>query len=238
MVTITDHRAAHRTQTRREITMNDPANGYGLWGLVAINSLIFIFFAFTFFKPNTARDWRTFSAFSAFVVALFAEMYGFPLTIYLLSGWLQTRFPQTNLFAHDSGHLWWMMTGRHGNPHLAFPHLASIAFIFGGFYLLSKSWHVLYDAQRKGQLATTGPYAKVRHPQYVAFVIIMTGFLLQWPTLVTLVMFPILVGMYVHLARQEEHDSETRFGQAWLDYAARTPRFVPKLSSSNTAHAQ
>jgi|SRR6266702_3033440 protein-S-isoprenylcysteine O-methyltransferase Ste14 len=218
--------------------MSDPASGYGLWGLVAINSLIFILFAFSFFKPNTVRDWRTFGAFSAFVVALFAEMYGFPLTIYLLSGWLQTRFPQANLFAHDSGHLWWMMTGRHGNPHLAFPHIASIALIFGGFYLLSKSWHVLYEAQRKGQLATTGPYAKIQHPQYVAFIIIMTGFLLQWPTLVTLVMFPILVAMYVHLARQEERDSEERFGQAWREYAARTPRFVPRLSGGDTAHVQ
>jgi protein-S-isoprenylcysteine O-methyltransferase Ste14 len=218
--------------------MSDPASGYGLWRLVVINSLIFIVFAFSFFKPSTSRDWRTFGAFSAFVVALFAEMYGFLLTIYLLSGWLQNRFPQTNLFAHDSGHLWWMLTGRHGNPHLAFPHLASILFIFGGFYLLSKSWHVLYEAQRKEQLANTGPYAKIRHPQYVAFVIIMTGFLPQWPTLVTLLMFPILVAIYVYLARQEEQDSEKQFGQAWLEYAARTPRFVPKLSSSDTARAQ
>lgn len=147
--------------------------------------LIFIIFAFSFFKPNSARDWRTFGAFSAFVVALFAEMYGSPLTIYLLAGWLQTKFPQTNLFTHDSGHIWWTMTGQHGNPHLGFPHLASIALIFGGFYLLSTAWHVLYEAQRNGQLATTGPYARIRHPQYVAFIIIMTGFLLQWPTLVT-----------------------------------------------------
>jgi protein-S-isoprenylcysteine O-methyltransferase Ste14 len=218
--------------------MSDPASGYGLWGLVAINSLIFIVFAFSFFKPNTARDWRTFGGFSAFVVALFAEMYGFPLTLYLLSGWLQTRFPQVNLLNHDSGHIWWTMTGQHGNPHLAFPHVASIVLIFGGFYLLSISWHVLYEAQRAGQLATTGPYAKVRHPQYIAFVVIMTGFLLQWPTLVTIVMFPILVAMYVRLARQEEHDSEQRFGQAWRDYAAHTPRFIPRLSGSDTAHVQ
>lgn len=218
--------------------MNDPASGYGLWGLVAINSLIFIIFAFSFFKPDTARDWRTFGGFSAFVVALFAEMYGFPLTIYLLSGWLQTRFPKVNLLNHDSGHLWWTMTGQHGNPHLAFPHLASFALIFGGFYLLSTSWHVLYEAQRKGQLATTGPYAKVRHPQYVAFVIVMTGFLLQWPTLVTFAMFPILVAMYMHLARQEERDSESHFGEAWRVYAAHTPRYIPKLSSSDAAHAR
>jgi protein-S-isoprenylcysteine O-methyltransferase Ste14 len=218
--------------------MSDPASGYGLWGLVAINSLIFIVFGFSFFKPNTARDWRTFGGFSAFIVALFAEMYGFPLTIYLLSGWLQTRFPQVNLMNHDSGHLWWTMTGRHGNPHLAFPHIASIALIFGGFYLLSISWHVLYEAQRSGRLATTGPYAKVRHPQYVAFVVIMIGFLLQWPTLVTLMMFPILVAMYVHLAHQEERDSEQRFGQVWRDYAERTPRFIPRLSGSGTAHAR
>lgn len=215
--------------------MNEQTSGYGLWGLVAINSLIFIIFAFSFFKPNTPRDWRTFGAFSAFVVALFAEMYGFPLTIYLLAGWLQTKFPQTNLFSHDAGHLWWMLTGRHGNPHLGVPHLASIALIFGGFYLLSKAWHALYTAQRSGKLATTGPYARIRHPQYVAFVIIMAGFLLQWPTLVTLVMFPILVVMYVQLARHEERDSEKEFGKAWLDYAARTPRFVPRLSGADAA---
>ena len=216
--------------------MSSIGSGYGLWSLVVVNSLVFIIFAFSFFKPATQRDWRTFGGFSAFIVALFAEMYGFPLTIYLLSGWLQTRFPQTNLFSHDAGHLWWMMTGRHGNPHLALPHLLSLAFIFGGFYLLATAWHVLYEAQRSGKLATTGPYAKVRHPQYVAFVIIMFGFLLQWPTLVTLIMFPILVYMYVRLAMQEERDSEARFGEAWHEYAARTPRFIPRLARDDTVH--
>jgi protein-S-isoprenylcysteine O-methyltransferase Ste14 len=220
----------------QEATMSSIGNGYGLWGLVLINSLVFIIFAFSFFKPATKRDWRTFGGYSAFVVALFAEMYGFPLTIYLLSGWLQTRFPQTNLFSHDSGHIWWMMTGRHGEPHFALPHLLSLVFVFGGFYLLSKAWHVLYEAQRSAKLATTGPYAKIRHPQYVAFVAIMFGFLLQWPTLVTLAMFPILVFMYVKLAKQEERESDQRFGPAWCDYAAHTPRFIPKLSGDDAVH--
>ncbi len=217
--------------------MDPSANAYGLWGLVVINSLFFIIFAYSFFKPTTFRDWRTFGGFSAFVIALFAEMYGFPLTIYLLSGWLQSRFPQTNLFSHDAGHLWWMMTGRHGNPHSGIPHVLSFVFILGGFYLLSVSWHVLFSAQRKTGLATTGPYQRIRHPQYVAFVLVMFGFLLQWPTLVTLVMFGILVVMYVRLALSEEKESDIQFGQAWRDYAARTPRFVPRLTFKSPVSA-
>ncbi|WP_250532987.1 isoprenylcysteine carboxylmethyltransferase family protein [Caballeronia sp. AZ10_KS36] len=216
--------------------MTNMGPGYGLWSLVVINSLVFIIFAFSFVKPATKRDWRTFGCFSAFIGALFAEMYGFPLTIYLLSGWLQTRYPQTNLFSHDSGHIWWMITGRHGDPHFGMPHILSIALLFAGYYLLASAWHVLYDAQRNGRLATTGPYAKIRHPQYVGLVVIMSGFLLQWPTLVTLLMFPVLVFMYVRLAIQEERDSEARFGDAWRAYAARTPRFVPRLSQDDTIH--
>lgn len=208
------------------MTQND-APAYGLWGLVALNSLLFVAFAFSFFKPQTTRDWRSFSAFSAFVVALFVEMYGFPLTIYLLSGWLQARFPKVDLLSHEAGHLWWTLTGRHGDPHAGVLHIVSLVFIGLGFWLLSAAWNVLYHAQRRHAMAVSGPYARVRHPQYVAFVLIMLGFLLQWPTLPTVLMFPILTVMYVRLSLAEERESEQSFGDAWRNYARATPRFVP-----------
>jgi len=210
--------------------MTHDAPAYGLWTLVVLNSAIFIMFAFSFFKPNTARDWRTFGAFSAFVVALFVEMYGFPLTIYLLSGWLQTKYPSLDLLSHSAGHLWSTLLGEKGDPHFGVLHLASYAFLAGGFILLSSAWNVLYHAQRQQTLATAGPYARIRHPQYVAFVMILLGFLLQWPTLLTLLMFPILLGMYGRLAITEEREMRSQFGVDYERYAQCTPRFLPRMT--------
>ncbi|KWF26706.1 isoprenylcysteine carboxyl methyltransferase [Burkholderia diffusa] len=211
--------------------MHDNTPAYGLWPLAIINSAFFIFFAFTFFKPKTKRDWRSLGGFSAFIVALFTEMYGFPLTIYLLSGWLQTHYPQVDWFSHDAGHLLEMMFGWRVNPHFGPFHLASFVFIGGGFWLIAAGWQVLYRAQRSHTLATTGIYAWVRHPQYVGFVLVMFGFLLQWPTLLTLAMFPLLVFMYVRLARSEERESLAEFGQAYRRYMDEVPAFIPRLSA-------
>jgi protein-S-isoprenylcysteine O-methyltransferase Ste14 len=215
--------------------MNHDQPGYGLWMLVILNSAIFLMFAFSFFKPQTGRDWRTFGAFAAFVVALFVEMYGFPLTIYLMSGWLQTKYPGLDLMSHDTGHLWSTLLGEKGDPHFGVLHIASYVFLGLGFYLLSAAWNVLYQAQRANRLATTGPYARIRHPQYVAFVMVLLGFLLQWPTLLTLLMFPVLVAMYGRLAVTEEREMRDRFGAEFDAYAARTPRFVPQLRARSTA---
>ncbi|MDE2309502.1 MAG: isoprenylcysteine carboxylmethyltransferase family protein [Betaproteobacteria bacterium] len=208
--------------------MNTDAPAYGLWPLAIINSAVFIIFAFSFTKPETPRDWRSFGAFSAFIVALFAEMYGFPLTIYLLSGWLGSRYPGVDIMSHDAGHLWHTLFGWKGNPHTDPLHLLSFVCIGGGFILLSSAWKVLYQAQRRHGLATTGPYAKVRHPQYDAFVLIMFGFLLQWPTILTLLMFPVLVWMYVRLACREEQEALAEFGDQYRRYMAATPAFVPR----------
>ena len=209
--------------------MTDAAPAYGLWMLVVFNSAVFIMFAFSFFKPQTGRDWRTFSAFAAFIVALFVEMYGFPLSIYLMSGWLQTKYPNLDLLSHNSGHLWSTLLGEKGDPHFGVLHIASYVFLGYGFYLLSSAWNVLYHAQRGNALAVTGPYGRIRHPQYVAFVLILFGFLLQWPTLLTLAMFPILLLMYGRLAITEEADMRARFGDAYESYVRRTPRFFPHM---------
>jgi len=209
--------------------MTPAAPAYGLWALVVINSAVFILFALSFTHPRTRREWRSFGAFAAFLVALFTEMYGFPLTIYLLSGWLTRRFPGADLLSHDFGHLPEALLGWDGNPHFSPLHLLSSVFIAGGFLLLASSWRVLYAAQRTHTLATAGPYARVRHPQYAGFIVIMLGFLVQWPTLLTLVMFPILVFMYVRLARREERVLGTEFGAAYTRYRAVTPAFLPRF---------
>lgn len=181
--------------------MTETSSAYGLWSLVLINS--------------------------AFVVALFTEMYGFPLTIYLLSGWLAQQFPGVDFMAHDSGHLLEVMFGWRANPHFGPFHILSVGFIVGGFWLLAAAWRVLHAAQASGRLATSGPYARMRHPQYVAFMLIMIGFLFQWPTLVTLLMFPVLLVAYMRLARREEADSTVAFGAAWTRYVQTTPAFLP-----------
>jgi protein-S-isoprenylcysteine O-methyltransferase Ste14 len=212
---------------------------YGLWPLVILNSFVFIIFAFSFAQPQSKRDWRSLGAFSAFIIALFTEMYGYPLTIFLLSGWIQSRFPALDPFTHNAGHLWHTLFRLKGDPHFDVFHILSYVFIGGGFWLLSAAWDVLHKAQKGHRLATSGVYASIRHPQYVAFIVIMIGFVLQWPTILTLVMFPILIFMYTRLALSEEQEMHAQFGAEYDGYAARTPRFFPHLGgggSSAQAH--
>jgi len=216
---------------------HDATPAYGLWGLVFINTAVFVIFAFSFTKPKTRRDWRSIGAFSAFIVALFTEMYGFPLTIYLLSGWLTRTNPGIDPFSHDAGHLWSTLLGLHGDPHFSVLHVLSIAAIFGGFILLSAAWSVLYNAQSR-HTWRWGVYEYVRHPQYVGFIVIILGFLLQWPTLLTLLMFPVLVVMYVRLASLEEREATAEFGDAYRAYMERVPGFIPRSRSrGGDAHA-
>ena len=208
--------------------MTAEAPAYGLWSLAVINVGVFAIFAFSFTHPRTARDWRSFGAFTAFLIALFTEMYGFPLTMYLLAGWLQRRYPGLDLLSHNAGHLWETILGWQGDPHLNPLHLLSNLLIAAGFILLAAAWRVLYAAQQGHRLATTGPYAHVRHPQYVGFILIMLGFLVQWPTILTSAMFPILVWMYVRLARREEREVGAEFSETYARYAATTPAFIPR----------
>lgn len=215
--------------------MDTTHSAYGLWGIVLLNSILFIAFASSFVRRGSKTDWRSMGGFSAFVVALFAEMYGFPLTIYVLSGWLQKRFPGVDIFSHNAGHLWHTLFGLKGDAHTDPIHITSMVLIGLGFFLLYAAWKRLHAAQKEGKLATEGVYAVIRHPQYVAFIAILTGFLLQWPTLLTLLMYPVLVVMYLRLAKKEEREVRNSWGEAYEAYSGRVPAFVPKRYARTSA---
>ncbi len=213
---------------------------YGFWPLVVVNSGVLILFALSFTRPRTGRDWRSMGAFSAFLVALFTEMYGFPLTVYLLSGWLGARYPAADIFSHQNGHLWQTLFGWSGDPHTNPIHLVGTVLIGAGFVLIAEAWSHLHRAQRIGGVATTGPYRHVRHPQYLGFIAIMVGFLIEWPTLITVLMFPILLRLYIRLAKREEktlqaapagtlEDVDMRRADTYAEYVTRTPAFLPRL---------
>lgn len=199
---------------------------YGMWGIVIFQTALFIWFLFSFAKPESKTDWRSLGLFSGFLVALFVEMYGFPLTIYLLLSWLGSRYPVPHPFSHENGHLLGIFFGI-GKGHGSLLHILSNVLIFGGILVVAAGWKRIHEA--KGGLVTEGPYAYVRHPQYSGFILVILGFLVQWPTFITLFMAPILIVRYVLLARKEERTMVKEFGESYLRYAETTPRFVPSL---------
>ncbi len=202
---------------------------YGMWPVVVFNVLIFLFFAVGFLKPKRRFEWRSMGAFLGFLVALFTEMYGFPLTIYLLTSWLGRSYPVLDPFSHSSGHLVLVLLGlSHSAAAMVILHLISNAVILFGLYLMYKGWMLIYKSEGD-RLVTDGVYSHVRHPQYDGLFLVTIGFLIQWPSLTTLIMWPILMVAYYRLARREERELETRFGQEFLDYKGRVPAFVPRL---------
>mgnify|MGYP006226551049 CR=1 FL=1 len=160
----------------------------------------------------------------AFLVALFSEMYGFPLTIYLLTAWLGDAYPMLDPFSHKLGHLWVVVLGG-SNIAWALIMGLSLTLMIAGYVLLSKGWRQVHSAH--GKMVTDGLYDFVRHPQYTGLFLLITGFLVQWPTLITVLMTPVLVYAYMRLARQEEKIMYEQFGEVYLRYAAQTHSFFP-----------
>jgi len=206
---------------------DDTGYAYGMWIVAAFNVGIFLFFILSFLKPRGGEEWRSMGVVSAFLVALFAEMYGFPLTIYLLSGWLGDAYPVLQPFSHKFGHLWVVVFGGSDLAWAVVMGLSLVLMIMG-YLLLSKGWTQIHAA--RGGLVTDGIYAYARHPQYTGLFLVIIGFLVQWPTLLTVIMAPILLFAYVHLARVEERRAEAEFGEAYDAYARRTPAFFPPVN--------
>ncbi|MEW6569763.1 MAG: isoprenylcysteine carboxylmethyltransferase family protein [Nitrospirota bacterium] len=199
---------------------------YGFWSLVVVNVGLFAFFILSFLRPVKKREWRSMGATLAFFVALFTEMYGFPLTIYVLTSVLGSKYPALNPFSHASGHLWLTFLGG-GAIMMTVIHLISNGLVIIGFAIMWKGWKLIHSA--KGSLVIDGPYAYIRHPQYAGLFIIMIGMLIQWPTIITALMFPVLVFAYYRLSKREESDMIKMFGDEYRKYMEKTPMFIPRL---------
>ena len=134
---------------------------YGLWPLVASNVALFTGFLLSFAKPDTKVEWRSFGLFTSFIVALFVEMYGFPLTIYFLVSWLGNKYPAVDPFSHANGHLLSVFFPNIGTGHGSFFHVLSNVLIFAGGITIANGWTAIHGV--KDGITTSGPYAYVRH---------------------------------------------------------------------------
>lgn len=199
---------------------------YGLWSLVLINAALFLFFIFSFFMPMKKREWRSMGVTAAYFVALFTEMYGFPLTIYLISGYLGSKYPVLDPFSHANGHLWITLFGG-GVTAMNVIHLVSNGMVLIGFFIMWKGWKQVHSSN--GQLVTTGLYAYARHPQYTALFIVVAGMFIQWPSIATVLMAPVLAVVYYRLSRREEKEMIHHFGDRYKEYIEKTPMFLPAL---------
>lgn len=200
--------------------------GYGLWPVVIANVGFVLFFALGFLAPRGKWEWRSMGVFTGFLVALFSEMYGFPLTIYILTSILGSRYPVLNPFSHMNGHLLLVFLGGGAMANFIL-HLVSNGFWIMGIVIMGTGWKKIHSA--KGNLVTNGIYGLVRHPQYVGLFLVSLGLMIQWPTLVTLVLWPVMFIVYYRLAAREERRMVEVFGERYLEYRKRVPAFFPRV---------
>lgn len=204
---------------------------YGAWGIVVTMVVISLFFIAKFLPMRTRMQKRSGGALIAFLVALFAEMYGFPLTIYLLSHFVGIQIPLDHISGHLLGDLiTWLGLGNGWFIVM----LVSNVLLIVGIWIITSGWEAVYHSE--GGLVTDGPYAYVRHPQYTGIFIITVAFMIQWPTLATLILWPFVLWMYYRLARQEEKDVLKQFPEEYRRYMSRTPMFLPRLFHRTPAH--
>ena len=201
----------------------DPAvNHFGNWVGVVIWIVMFgLFLLFTPFYKKSQR--KPSSVYMAFVIALALEMFGVPLSMYVITWVLGFSLPDGVLWGHtligEIG-LWGM----------------NIAYVFYllGIVLIVLGWREIYKRywskeEGKGELVTNGIYGYIRHPQYTGFMMITLAMILEWATLPLLIMWPLLAVIYYRLARKEELDMEAEFGPKYAEYRRRTGMFLPRL---------
>ena len=205
--------------------MQHDVSAGGTWEFTAVMVIIASWILYRYVAPQCWREWARAGLIQAFIIALYAEMYGFPLTIYLLSGFLGFDIP----WLHQSGHLWATLFGW-GHTGAMLEMLFGYAIVFFGISLLIEGWREVYQATQAKRLATNGLYELVRQPQYTGIFLAIFGQLIHWPTIPTVALFPIVVWAYYRLAKKEEQEMMEKFGTEYRNYQKSVPMFFPSMA--------
>lgn len=202
--------------------MNEHIAHSGAWGLALIMIVVISWFLYRYLAPKTWKEWAGAGIIQAFIIALYAEMYGFPLTIYVL-----VRFFGLDK-TYVNANLWSTLLGM-GETGMMISMILGYAFVFVGLGVFMAGWREVHRARQENRLVTNGLYALVRHPQYTGLFLALFGEgVVHWPTIFSVALFPVIVLAYYLLARNEEHKVEAEFGDEYRAYRRRVPMFIPR----------
>ncbi len=202
--------------------MNGHIAHSGAWGLAIIMIVVISWLFYRYLAPRNWKEWAGAGVVQAFIIALYAEMYGFPLTIYLL-----VRFFGLDV-QYVSASLWSTLLGL-GETGMMISMILGYAVAFVGIGLFFEGWREVYQARKEKRLVTDRLYAYVRHPQYLGLFIALFGEgIIHWPTVFSVGLFPVVIVVYYFLARREERVMLGEFGDEYRNYMERTPMFIPR----------
>lgn len=203
----------------------------GMWGLAAIVIVVASWPMYRYLAPANWKEWTRAGVLQAFIIAFYAEMYGFPLTIYFMA-----RYLGLDLVWGEGGNLWAQLFGT------PLAHIVAMVLgymiVFSGASLVAEGWRKIHRARRDDELVTDGVYARVRHPQYTGLLLIIFGEgVVHWPTILSVIAFPIIVITYTLLARKEERQVIEEFADEYREYQRRVPMFIPRRDSGDLKDA-